>query len=146
MSDDEMKRRVLARRAQFIAAAVAGMVACEPGPEAQPPVVCLSISVPPPEDGGRGPTMVDAGVSADPDAAWSAPDASTESPDADAPPMPCLAPPLPCLSVAPQPIPMVDAGAPRPPRKPTPPLKPAPTSSTPKPPTPRVCLSFGGAD
>ena len=139
MSDDEMKKRVLARRAQFIAAAVAGMVACEPG-QAQPPVVCLSISVPPPENGGGAPTMVDAGVSADPDAAWSAPDASTATPDPDVPPMACLAPPLPCLSVAPQPTPMVDAGAPHPARKPMP-LKPAPTSSTPK---PRVCLSFGG--
>ncbi len=154
MSDDEMKKRVLARRAKFIAAAVAGLVACEPGPDAQPPNVCLSIAVPPPEDGGMGPTIVDAGVSADPDASW-APDVTTNasppSVPSDGPPMPCLAPPpMPCLSVAPPPPPPPqtpkDAGVPRPCLKPMPPPKPAPTSSAPKPPPPRVCLSFSGGD
>ena len=147
MSDDEMKTRVLARRAKFIAAAVAGLVACEPGPDAQPPNVCLSISLPPPEDGSTGPTIVDAGASADPDASWSS-DASTSAQDADVPPMPCLAPPLPCLSVVPTPPPPQtpkDAGVPRPCLKPMPPPKPAPTSA-PKPPPPRVCLSFSGGD
>jgi len=143
MSDDEMKKRVLARRAQFIAAAVAGMVSCEPGPQAQPPVVCLSISVPPPEDGGAGPTIVDAGVSADPDAAWNALDASTTAPDADVPPMPCLSP-MPCLKIAPPPPP--PDGGPRPCLSPRPPSKPPPTSSAPTPPPPRVCLSFSGGD
>jgi hypothetical protein len=146
MADDEIKKLILARRAQFIAAAVAGFVACEPGPEAQPPNVCLSIAVPPPDDGSVGPTIVDAGVSIDPDAAWANDATVATEPDSDAPPQPCLAPPMPCLSVVPPPPRQLDAGGPppRPCLSPKPP-RPPPTAST-KPPPPRICLSFSGPD
>lgn len=129
--DEDAKRKVLARRAKFVAAAVVGMIACDPAPEQTRSTVCLSIALPPPDDGGPAPTIADAGASADPDAS-----------------------PMPCLSVAIQPepdasvtetdasAPVADAGKPppRPCLKPALP-RPTPTSSTPKLP-PSVCLSM----
>lgn len=133
--DDDAKRRILARRAQFVAAAVVGLVACEASAPSQPPVVCLSISVPPPEDGGPQPTIVDAGVAAEPDAS------AATAPDADAPPQPCLSPPAPCLSVLPpQPL---DAG---PPPRVCLSKMPSPPPPTVPPPPPRACLDVRGPD
>ena len=120
--DDDAKKRILARRAQFVAAAVASFVACEPSPELPPPSVCLSIAVPmPPEDGGPQPTIVDAGAAIEPDASV-APEAGDTLP----PPMPCLSLALPRDSGAP-----ADAGA-------------VPHPCLRKVAPPRICLDYEG--
>lgn len=105
MSDDDAKRRILARRAKFVAAAVAGLgavSACDhcgsPRPCLEPPLAsttppgpCLSVST--------VPTGVDAGAVIDPDAAPRPhPCLSIIRPTDDSGmPTPCLnlAPPLP---------------------------------------------------
>ncbi len=87
---DEARRRILARRAAFLAVATTGLASCDPKPTE--PHVCLSQVQPPPPEAGPD----DAAPDADP-------------PDA-APPMPCLEIAQPCLSVA-APPPPTDAGA-----------------------------------
>jgi hypothetical protein len=118
---DESRRLVLARRARFIAAAVAGVgIACGTN-ESAPPTVCLSVMP------------------------YSAPDGGPQSYPEEPYPAPCLSPPLPprppdggsalqmdptttepqpmpCLSVLPSPV---DAGSPQPCLKIAPP-KPSP--------------------
>lgn len=114
MAADDDKKLILARRAKFVAAALAGVsVACgkEPAPPPQP---CLSQQIsrdaeppePPPQpcltpvqydpdadarptvqDGGAAPTGSDGGTTV----RSQAPDAGTPPPK----PTPCLAPPLP---------------------------------------------------
>lgn len=106
MSDDA-KRVVLARRARFVAAALAGVaaVSCDKAKSepclsvatvTTPPEVCLKMAVPPLDAGER--TAIDAGA----DAADGASDAGKEGgKKAVGPPAP---PPTPCLSqVVPQP-------------------------------------------
>lgn len=88
---DEARRRILARRAAFLAVATTGLVSCDPKP--QEPQVCLSQVQPPPPEAG-----VDA-----------APEAASAEPVDAAPPMPCLEIAQPCLSVSP-PHPPEDAG------------------------------------
>ncbi len=106
MNDDDAKRRILARRAKFVAAAVAGLGAvtacdqCGPKPCLEPPLAsttppgpCLSVST------------VPMGVH----------DGAVIDPDAAPPPHPCLSiirpvddggMPMPCLSgMAPPPKP-----------------------------------------
>lgn len=71
MVDDDTRRAILARRAQFVAAAIAGLVAsgCERKKDDVSPATCLSVVAP--RDGG-----------------------SAETPPADAEPRPqvCLSP------------------------------------------------------
>jgi len=118
MAADDDKKLILARRARFVAAALAGVsVACGKEPS-QPPQPCLSVPVqrdadanePPPQpclspmeppaDAGE-PTPTDAGSS-------TTTTTKQQQGDAGMPPkpVPCLAPPLPtqppprpCLSV-----------------------------------------------
>lgn len=107
MNDDEARKKILARRAAFVAAALA-TVACGKENVPQP---CLSPPPLPPGDGGA-PTEQPLGT----------PDAE---PPVEPPPMPCLSPmpprpdedgglrpsPRPCLSIkAPDPLP--DGGTP----------------------------------
>lgn len=89
---DEARRRILARRAAFLAVATTGLVSCDPKPTE--PQVCLSQIQPPPPEAGVDDAGPETATHADP-------------PDT-APPMPCLEVAAPCLSVA-QPPP-VDAG------------------------------------
>lgn len=123
MSDDETRKLILARRAKFVAAAIASVgIACgkttEPVPCLSPPPQdpdasvtspqpCLSVAIPvdpvPPDAGNN--------IQVDPDAGPApAPCLSPMPADAGAPvPRPCLKvaqpkpPPQPCLSVAPKP-------------------------------------------
>lgn len=88
---DDARRRVLARRAAFLAVATAGLH-CDPKPE---PQVCLSQIQPHPADGA---SEGDASLADD------APDAPV------APPAPCLELAAPCLSAALPPDPLSDAG------------------------------------
>lgn len=126
MAADDDKKVILARRAKFVAAALAGVaVACGKEPT-QPPQPCLSVPIeprdsgpepppqpclspmavdpdaePPPVDAGAAPTATDAGATT----RSKQPDASTPPPR----PTPCLVPPAPtntgtnkpqpCLSV-----------------------------------------------
>ena len=119
MSDDD-KRIILKRRAQFIAAAFTGIVACEGGHE-QPPVVCLSIAIPPPDAAPIEAT--DAGATID--------DAGAGPRDAGAVPMACLS-----ETLSP-PDAFTDAGRP----KPVPCLSPLPPPRDAGKPTPQPCLS-----
>lgn len=81
---DEARRRILARRAAFLAVATTGLVSCDPKP--REPQVCLSQVQPPPPEAGPDDAALEATTATDP-------------PDA-APPMPCLEVAQPCLSVA----------------------------------------------
>ncbi len=82
MADEESKRIILARRAKFVAAALAGLNAAMCGGETSEPQPCLSIAQ---EDGGSPqPCLSPAFDASRPDAA-----------DADAEPQPCLSPPPP---------------------------------------------------
>lgn len=103
---EESKKLVLARRAKFVAAALAGVsVACGKDP-VPPPEPCLSVALdhrdagppvpcltPVQADVDAGPPAGDAGSSAGPDAGHT----TRSQRDAGAPPkpVPCLAPPLP---------------------------------------------------
>lgn len=124
MSDDAIKQRILARRAQLVAAAISAVggaaMSCEPsvrpaqtviiGPAGSAPIDPLAIATP------------EAGAPI----AHGAPDAGGPlvannvegEPDAGPPPIPCLSPPRPCLSPPPRPC-----------------LKPVQ-------PPPRICLSM----
>ena len=85
MGDDESKRIILARRAKFVAAALAGLNAAMCGGETtSEPQPCLSVAR---DDGGSPPQPC---LSAPIDAAR--PDAADAADDADAEPQPCLAP------------------------------------------------------
>jgi hypothetical protein len=82
MGDEEAKRFILARRARFVAAALAGLNAAMCGGQTDSPSACLSIAL---EAGAPQPCLTqilpsDAGAS----------DAGAS--DADAAPQPCLAP------------------------------------------------------
>jgi hypothetical protein len=122
MAADDAKKLILARRATFVAAALAGVsVACgkEPSPPPQP---CLSVPMeprdaepePPPQP-CLTPMMIDRDAESDaPIDAGGAPttDAGattrSKSPDAGGPvpkPTPCLAPPLPTSSGPKKPVP-----------------------------------------
>ncbi len=106
MSDDA-KKLILARRARFVAATLAGVgVACgkEPTPppqpclsqpmthlDAAPPEPCLSPMPPPLDAGAVAPEAADAG--------------RPSEPDAGSKPMPCLAPPLATTPTGPVPRP-----------------------------------------
>jgi hypothetical protein len=90
----DAKKRILARRAQLVAAALAA-AACEPKPEP-----CLSVvQVPPPADAGEPVSADDSGPPPAPclsPVALPPPDASSQAdagqPDAGPPPLPCLSP------------------------------------------------------
>jgi hypothetical protein len=124
---DDAKRAILARRARFVAAALAGVSACDPKPSE--PQVCLS-QIYIPEADADAPTVADAGARIEGDAG-------------EEPPRPCLSPlppprdedagaaepPRPCLSVVYVPP---DAGARA--RRDAGVVKPPP-------PRPTVCLS-----
>lgn len=118
VTDDEARRKILARRAAFVAA-VSVVAACEPA-ESPPPMVCLSQSIDYPDatteavgveastDSGAeradaseaGASMADAST---PDASASDAgkrDAGPNKTDAGARPHPCLSPrPTVCLSM-----------------------------------------------
>lgn len=117
MNDDETKKLILARRAKFVAAAVASVgLACsnKSGADAQNPINVV------PADDAATPIQVDAV-----DAGSSKLDLDAGAPtDRDATTEPTV-PPQPCLSPLPNPP---DAGAPRP-------------CLTPAKPPPRPCLS-----
>lgn len=91
---DETRRLILARRASFVAAALAS-VACQKEP-VEPPQPCLSIMYTPPDDASAPPV---APVDSTPVAA------STTEPGPPAPPADAGAPPppRPCLRVRPAP-------------------------------------------
>lgn len=114
--DDDAKRIILRRRAQFVAAALTGIVACEGGHENRPPEVCLSIAIPPPEPDAQAPIVVtDAGARAEePPRDAGAPDVT------EPPPMPCLSPPAPTVCLSPLPPPRDAGAAKKPPKKPPP--------------------------
>jgi hypothetical protein len=106
MGNDDAKKLILARRAKFVAAALAGMTgvatacggstedgkASNPNPclgveccPENPPEPCLSPPYEPPD--------ADAAVDGNDDANGDADDAATNK-DADAEPQPCLSPPI----------------------------------------------------
>ena len=113
MVDEDIKRKILARRAAFVAA-VSIAAACEPA-ESPPPMVCLSQSIDYPDTGAAqtdgadaepAPDAAkDAGADATADADANAPpDAGKRDagppPDAGSRPHPCLSPrPTVCLSM-----------------------------------------------
>lgn len=133
--DDEIRRAILARRATFLAAAVAGVALDGCGGRETPPQVVTVVTpsedgaAPEPEpipgdapvDGGAAPPDVDprpclSVAQVPPDASAGDAGAPKGAPDAGAHPMPCLVPPLPTT----QPT----GKAPSPPHPPThPPLK-----------------------
>lgn len=115
--DDEARRKILARRASFVAATLAGVTACHdepkratepttpleiPSMDAAPPMPCLSPVALPPVDAGAEPE-----TPTFPDASAPVPCLSVSLPrDAGPPPVPpqpCLSPmpPQPCLKVKP---------------------------------------------
>jgi len=110
MSDEEIKRLILARRAAFVAAAVATLAATECAPKEADPGPCLSAPYNP---NGERPQVC---LSVPP----TLPDASPET-DAgtaveyDAPPAPCLSPMVAPPDASPAPPPQVCL---TPPRKP----------------------------
>ncbi len=125
MSDDAIKQRILARRAQLVAAAITAVggaaMSCEPSVRPAQTVII----------GPAGSASVDPLVIAIPEAgapiAHGAPDAGGPpaiadnvegEPDAGPAPVPCLSPPRPCVSPPPRPC-----------------LKPVQ-------PPPRICLSM----
>jgi hypothetical protein len=118
---DEARKIILARRAQFVAAALATSLAgaCEASKAPDKPAT-VDISPPPgtPDGAAEGGQTPEA---ASPEDAHAPPLVSVDASVDAKPPMPCLAPPAPCLKPAPPPR---DAG-----RKP------------PSPP-PKVCLMF----
>jgi hypothetical protein len=88
MSDDELKQRILSRRAKFVAAAIAasGLAAC--GGEVSGPIPDASAADAPKDQSVDAPQVC---LSAPFDAGQDAPaDAAS---DADAGPQPCLVPP-----------------------------------------------------
>jgi hypothetical protein len=79
---DDARDKILARRARFVAAAIAGIgaLACTPEPET-PPQACLSQPMPQTEaDGGEPEPQVCLSVAPDPE------------PEDQPPPQPCLSP------------------------------------------------------
>lgn len=117
MKDDEARKKILARRAAFVAAAlatVAGADACSPQPCLEPPRA-------PPGDGGADTEQP-----------------LVESPDAQPPFQP--PPPMPCLSPMPPPRPDEDGGL-RPPPRPCLSIK-APDPLPDGGPPPRPCLKI----
>lgn len=110
---DDARSLILARRARFVAAAMASIsIAC--GKESKNPEPCLSVIEV--DSGSTEPASVDASTANDaggesngtvdastPDAASPAADSGAPpKPDAGPSPQPCLrAPPRPCLKVAP---------------------------------------------
>ena len=109
--NDEARRKILARRARFVAAAVVsmGVAACEkkPEPVTTSPQPCLSVMAVP-SDAGPVPEATDSSTATDASDAPDATDADASESSADAKPdtpkpMPCLkiAPPHPCLKIAP---------------------------------------------
>lgn len=113
MSDDpkdDARSLILARRARFVAAAMASIsIAC--GKESKNPEPCLSVVEI--DSGSTEPTSVDASITNDagvegtdastPDAASPQDSGAPPKPDAGPAPQPCLRapPPRPCLKVAP---------------------------------------------
>lgn len=103
MGDDDVKRLILARRARFVAAALAGLAVARCGGKADGdgsdanPEPCLGVAYPP---GPPGVCLTapyrDAGADADDagDAGADAGDAGDAGDDADAGPQPCLSPPI----------------------------------------------------
>jgi hypothetical protein len=88
MGNDDAKRLILARRARFVAAALAGVAAACGGETEESPRVCLSVLA----DSGPGDAS---GSDAEPQPCLAPlpPDASTDAAsDADAGPQPCLSP------------------------------------------------------
>ena len=115
MAADDDKKLILARRAKFVAAALAGVsVACGKEPNPPPPQPCLSVPMErrdaepePPPMPCLTPVMqesIDAGPPAESDAGKAADGGLTtrsQSPDASTPPpkpTPCLVPPAPSPS------------------------------------------------
>jgi hypothetical protein len=115
MNDDEAKKAILARRARFVAAAVAGLAACEP----------RSPNVPAPTDDG-GTITVPPSVCLSPPQVCLSSIEPPQPPPRDAGAVIAPPQPTPCLSVAPNPTPCLsppapphDAGKPKPKPKPT---------------------------
>lgn len=122
MTDERTKNRILARRAQLVAAAIS--VACSPTPETKPSV-CLEPIILPPEDSGAAPTddgvrptvclspmaqpQDDAGTPAAQDSGVAPPkDAGVKDSGAKPNPQPCLSPARPTVCLKPmQPPPNV---------------------------------------
>ena len=106
MTDDDSKRRILARRAQFVAAAVASLgaaSACDRCGDSPPPLSCLSVSV----------VVPDAGATITDDAAAPRPCLEIMDPPLDAGrPHPCLSVIMPTARDAGATV--EDAGLPRP--------------------------------
>jgi hypothetical protein len=104
MSDDDAKKIILARRARFVAAAVASVgIACGKT-ESGPPMPCLSIAVPndaepPPQPCLSVPLPPDAGPPPMPCLSPMPADASAFDPPADAGADATI--PVPCLSIRP---------------------------------------------
>ena len=92
MGDEEAKRIIFARRARFVAAAVAGLnlAMCGGKSEDGDPQPCLSQRYEP-DSGNPQPCL----SQRDPDAGRDRADAADASDDADAEPQPCLSPPPP---------------------------------------------------
>ena len=87
MGDEEAKRIIFARRARFVAAAVAGLnLAMCGGKSEDNPQPCLSVINEPADSGNPQPCLSQV---RDPV------DAAADAADADAEPQPCLSPPPP---------------------------------------------------
>jgi hypothetical protein len=110
MATDDSKKLILARRARFVAAALAGVsVACGKEPTS-PPEPCLSVPIqprdaepePPPQP-CLTPMLADAGAPADTDAgATTTTESQAQKRDASAP-RPCLSDPLESTTSKPRP-------------------------------------------